>query len=295
VTAQAGAVAASYRDAEEVSRRRARNFYYSFVVLPAEKRRALCAVYAFMRECDDISDGEAPVETKQASLRAWRDKLDAALQGTSNGHPLFPAFHDAARRYAIPPQYFHWVIDGAEMDLVRTSYDTFDELYRYCFHVASAVGLVCLQIFGFSDARATTLAESCGIAFQLTNILRDVKEDADMGRIYLPMEDLARFHYGADELRRGVFDVRFGALADYEATRASRYYAESRELLELVEPSSRPALWAMMEIYSRVLRKIVRRGYDVFTGSARLSNSEKAVIALQALVQRFGPGRIGAR
>ena len=286
-------LAVSYRAAERVARRRARNFYYSFVVLPPEKRRALCAVYAFMRYCDDISDGAATVENKRVMLDRWRQKLGAVLKGDYRGSDIFPAFHDTVRRFSIPENYFHWVIDGAEMDLRIDRYETFEELYRYCFNVASSVGLVCLHVFGYTEERAKKYAECCGIAFQLTNILRDVKEDAAMGRIYLPGEDLKRFGYTPEELKQGILDERFRRLMTFETERASDYYAQARHLLPLIERTSRPALWAMMEIYGRILRKIVRRQYDVFGRSVQLSNPEKVSIALMALALRFIPGGIG--
>jgi phytoene synthase len=280
-------IAASYRSAEEVARTRARNFYYAFIVLPHEKRRAFCAVYAFMRYCDDISDGSDSLEAKRALLSRWREQLNAAEQGNFGGSPILPAFHDATRRFSIPARYFHWVIDGAEMDLTDTRYRTFEDLYRYCFHVASAVGLVCLQIFGYRDERAQKLAEECGIAFQLTNILRDIKEDAGMGRIYLPAEDLARFHYSEEDLHRGVMDERFHALMEFETGRAAQYYERGRQLLPLVDADSRPALWAMMEIYERLLKRILRRRFDVFGAAVRLSGAEKAGVALRALTMRL--------
>lgn len=280
-------LAASYRAAEAVARQRARNFYYAFLVLPPEKRRGFCAVYAFMRHCDDISDGQGSVEQKHESLRRWRSSLDAALAGHCSGNPIFPAFRDAVRRYAIPSQYFHWIIDGAEMDLDIFQYETFEDLYRYCFHVASAVGLVCLQIFGFSEERALKYAEQCGVAFQITNILRDVKEDADMGRIYLPAEDLRRFGYTPDDLRRGILDERFRGLMAFEEKRAREYYAAARNLVPLVEEASRPALWAMIQIYQRILDRIAQRHYDVFRAPVHLGGAEKTAIALQALAMRF--------
>jgi phytoene synthase len=280
-------LAVSYRCAEEVARSRARNFYYSFVVLPPARRRAFCAVYAFMRCCDDISDGSDAFEDKRRKLGSWRAQLNAAADGRFNMSPILPAFHDTMRTFSIPADYFHWIIDGAEMDLSIDHYETFEDLYQYCFNVASAVGLVCLQIFGYTDERAKKHAEYCGIAFQLTNILRDVKEDADMGRIYLPAEDLAKFHYSADELRRGVVDARFKGLMAYETDRAKQYYQQARSLLPLVDAASRPALWAMMEIYGRLLGKIVRRQYDVFGPAIRLSTPEKTAIALRALIMRF--------
>ncbi len=280
-------IAASYRCAADVARRRARNFYYSFVVLPPAKRRAFCAVYAFMRYCDDVSDGSSTLENKRQSLQMWRAQLHAAVQGDLDGSPILPAFHDAVRRFSIPADYFHWIIDGAEMDLTIDRYETFEDLYRYCFNVASAVGLVCLQIFGYADKRAPKLAEQCGIAFQLTNILRDIKEDADMGRVYLPAEDLQRFQITAEELQGGVCDERFQKLMTYETNRAGEYYAQARSLLSLVDADSRAALWAMMEIYERLLKKIIRRRFNVFGRTIRLSSTEKTALALRALAMRF--------
>jgi 15-cis-phytoene synthase len=277
---------ASYRSAEAVARSRS-NFYYSFVVMPPEKRRAFCAVYAFMRYCDDISDGDAGTETKRSMLLDWRSQLDAVYAGSVDKNPTFPAFRDAVNNFKIPAQYFHWVIDGAAMDLSTVQYETFDDLYKYCFNVASAVGLVCLQIFGFSDEGAKKYAEHCGIAFQLTNILRDVKEDAETGRIYLPMEDLRKFDYTAEDLRRGVVDERFRRLMKFEADRAREYYASAQNLLPLIDVSSRPALWAMIRIYRSLLDRIVQRRFDVFSRRVRLAKSEKISIALRALAMRF--------
>jgi phytoene synthase len=277
----------SYRYVELVARRRARNFYYSFVLLPREKRRALCAVYAFMRRCDDIADGNYPDERKRELLRGWRRQLEGALNGTCDGDPILPAFLDAVRRYSIPGRYFHWILDGVEMDLAVTRYERFEDLYRYCFNVAGAVGLTCLQIFGFRDARALDYAEQCGIAFQLTNIMRDVGEDARMERIYLPVEDLHRFNYSPEDLMRGVADRRYFDLMAYQASRARDYYDRARDLLPLVDRSSRPALWAMMEIYRRLLERIVRARYQVFERTIRVSNAEKCRIAVKALGMRL--------
>ncbi len=278
---------ASYRSAEAVARSRGRNFYYSFLALPSPKRRAFCAVYAFMRCCDDISDGDAGVDAKREMLRHWRNQLDLAFSDGPQENPILPAFRDTVRNFSIPAQYFHWIIDGAEMDLTASRYETFDDLYRYCFNVASAVGLVCLQIFGFAGDRAKEYAEHCGIAFQLTNILRDVKEDADMGRIYIPAEDLRKFGYSPEELRRGVTDERFRELMRFESARAKNYYVRARQLLPLVEKESRPALWAMIEIYHRILIRIERRQFDVFRGRVRLPMAEKLSIAIKALAMRI--------
>jgi len=277
----------SYKYVELVARRRARNFYYSFILLPREKRRALCAVYAFMRHCDDIADGSCSEDRKRELLRCWREQLNGALNGECDGDPILPAFLDAVRRFSIPGQYFHWILDGVEMDLAVRRYENFEELYRYCFNVAGAVGLTCLQIFGFRDDRAKGYAEQCGIAFQLTNILRDVREDACMERIYLPVEDLRRFGYSPEDLMQGVADNRYFELMAYQASRARGYYDRGSNLLPLVDRSSRPALWAMMQIYSRLLDKIVRARYRVFDRTIRVSNAEKCTIALRAMAMRF--------
>ncbi len=284
---------ASYRSAEAVARSRS-NFYYSFVVLPLEKRRAFCAVYAFMRHCDDISDGDATLEDKRKMLRDWRSQLDSVYSGDTSRNPILPAFRDTVRNFSIPLEYFHWIIDGAEMDLNTHQYETFDALYRYCFNVASAVGLVCIQIFGFDEERAKKYAEQCGIAFQLTNILRDIKEDAGQGRIYIPTEDLRKFDYSVEELQQGVFDERFRRLMKFETDRAREYYSAARELLPLVEKASKPALWAMIEIYQRILDRIVQRQFDVFRDRIHLASNEKIAIALRALAMRFAD-RLGWR
>ncbi|MBP1625516.1 MAG: farnesyl-diphosphate farnesyltransferase [Acidobacteria bacterium] len=280
---------ASYRSAETVARSRS-NFYYSFVVLPEAKRRAFCAVYAFMRYCDDISDGDSGLESKRRMLRDWRAQLDAAYAGVHGENPILPAFCDTVRTFSIPAEYFHWIIDGAEMDLDTVCYETFEDLYTYCFRVASAVGLVCLQLFGFAEERAKKHAEQCGIAFQLTNILRDVKEDAESGRVYLPAEDLRKFDYTTEELRRGVLDERFRKLMRFETERARDYYRAARNLLPLVESGSRPALWAMITIYESLLNRIVRRRFDVFSRRIRLTGPEKLIIAARALAMRCAPG-----
>jgi phytoene synthase len=284
---------ASYRSAEKITRNRARNFYYSFIVLPPAKRRALCAIYAFLRHCDDIADDPAPVDRKRERLRVWRAQLNEPPPQETDECVFLPAFQDTVQRYEISTRYFHCVIDGAEMDLTTDQFVTFEDLYRYCFNVASAVGLVVLQIFGYVDERAKLYAEHCGIAFQLTNILRDLKEDAGLGRIYLPREELGQFQYSPDDLRRGIVDERFHRLMTYQSTRAQRYYTNARNLLPLVEEASRPALWAMMEIYGRILSKIIRSSYNVFEQKIGLSRSEKFAIALRALTMRLIPGRIG--
>lgn len=280
----------SYRRAEEIARSRAHNFYYAFLVLPPEKRRAMCAVYAFMRACDDIADGPLPLDSKRSGLSSWRNVIDALARGEPpDSDPFLPAFRHTVARFSIPWEYFHWIIDGVEMDLAACHFRTFDDLYRYCFHVASSVGLVCLQIFGYSDEKARELAEHCGIAFQLTNILRDVGEDARMGRLYLPLEDLERFGCSPETLTRGIVDGGFRQLMAFEAGRAEEYYQRAGGLIPLIEKSGRPALWAMIEIYHKILRKIVKSRFDVFGPALHLSFAEKSSIAARALMMRVLP------
>lgn len=274
---------ASYRHCESVARRRARNFYYSFLALPASRRRAMCALYAFMRECDDLSDGE---RASRENLRQWRADLDAALEGRLPPHPLWPAFLDTVRRYRIPADCLRGMIEGVSSDLEPRSFQTFDDLYRYCYLVASVVGVATIHVFGFSDARAPLLAERCGIAFQLTNILRDVREDALNGRIYLPGEDMARFQVVPAMLSAGAVCPELRGLLAFEAARARAFYREAEPLIGMVEPASRHALWALIEIYRRLLGRIEDRDFDVLASRVRLSALEKSGIALRAVLRR---------
>ena len=265
----------------KVARTRARNFYYSFVLLSAPQRAAMCAIYAFMRYCDDLSD--EPGATRSAIDR-WRADLDAALAGHFSGHPVWPAFRDAVERFGIPHEYFHEMIDGVASDLEPRRFETFEQLYRYCYQVASVVGLTVIHIFGFESPAALPLAEKCGIAFQLTNILRDIREDMERGRMYLPAEDLHRFGVTEEDLRSGNRNASFLQLMRFEAGRARSYYDESRPLLDLVQRKSRPSLWALVTIYSSLLERIERTNYDVFSQRVRLSALEKSWIVARALV-----------
>ena len=280
------ALAASYAYCVDVARARAKNFYYAFLVLPEQKRLAMCAVYAFMRECDDLSDEAGATRER---LAAWRGELDAALAGRVGVHPVWLAFLDVVQRYGIPARYAHEMIDGVSSDLEPRHVETFDELYRYCYLVASVVGLTTIHIFGFCDPRAPLLAERCGIAFQLTNIIRDAGEDARNGRVYLPAEDLRRFDVTPEALRGGVTTDEVRALLAFEGERARAYYDEARALISMVDEDSRPALWALIEIYSRLLDRIEERRYDVLAGKIRLTTAEKTGVLAHAWVKRLLP------
>ncbi len=261
----------SYAWSTGVARSQAKNFYYSFLLLPAPQRRAMCAIYAFMRYCDDLSDDESIVD-RVAAIARWRTDLESALAGQASDHPLWPAFIDSVTRYKIPHEYFFDMIDGVSSDLVPRNIRTFEELYDYCYHVASVVGLTIIHIFGFDDPRALDLAEKCGIAFQLTNILRDIREDAEKHRVYLPAEDLDRFGVNPSTFQ----PVRaFHELMAFEARRAREYYDQSAPLVDLVAPSSRPSLRALIAIYSRLLDRIVASHYDVLSKRIRVPVWEK--------------------
>ena len=282
----------SYRYCRRLARRRARNFYYSFLLLDAERRAAMCALYAFNRVCDDISDEPARYgyESPARAIAEWERQLDAALSGGCDAHPIWPAFRDTVRRYRIPPVYFHDMIEGVRSDLEPRRFETFEELRRYCYQVASAVGLSILHVFGFASAEALPLAEKCGLAFQLTNILRDVREDARMGRVYLPAEDLRRFGVDPAVLRDGAGGEGFRELMRFEAGRARRYYEESAPLVDLVAPPSRAAFWALVEIYRRLLAHIEASGYDVLSRRVRVPVWEKGWIVVRGAGRKLRGG-----
>ena len=274
-------VEASYVYCSRVARSRAKNFYYSFLLLSPQQRKAMCAIYAFMRYCDDLSD--EPGATR-AAIDRWRAEMENALAGRFSGHPVWPAFHHTVRRFGIPHDYFRQMIEGVRSDLEPRRFESFDELYRYCYQVASVVGLSTIHIFGFDTASALPLAEKCGVAFQLTNILRDIREDAERGRVYLPLEDLRRFDVSEEDLRAGRRNEAFLRLMRYESARARAYYNESRPLLDLVHQRSRSSLAALVEIYSRLLERIELSDYDVFERRVRLSAIEKSWIVVRSLV-----------
>jgi phytoene synthase len=273
--------ARSYAYCKRVARSRAKNFYYSFLLLSRQQRKAMCAIYAFMRYCDDLSDDAG---ANRAAIERWRAEMEDALEGRFSGHPVWPAFHHTVRRFGIPHEYFRAMIDGVLSDLQPRRVQTFDELYHYCYQVASVVGLTIVHIFGFDTRTALPLAEKCGVAFQLTNILRDIREDAALGRVYLPAEDLRQFGVAADDLLTGNRSEAFLRMMRFESARARAYYDESRPLLDLIHPRSRPSLWALVTIYSSLLERIERSNYDVFRRRVRLSLIEKSWIVVRALV-----------
>jgi phytoene synthase len=280
-------LAHSYAYCERLARREAGNFYHAFRLLPRSQRFAMCALYAFMRVADDLSDGPEPVGDKRRLLDDWRRQLDLALTGTPT-HPLHPAFAHTVAMFGIPRRYLVDVLDGVSMDLGPVRYDTFADLYPYCYRVASAVGLACIHVWGFDRPEATAHAEAAGIAFQLTNILRDLAEDAARGRVYLPREDLERFGYTEEQLRCGQRDDRFRALMRFEVERARSYYEAARPLAGMLRPAGRAVFLVMANTYRGLLDEIERRDYDVFSRRVRLSRWHKLWLALRALPVRWG-------
>jgi 15-cis-phytoene synthase len=294
-------LAHAYSVCRGIARRSAKNFYYGFVVLPSDKRNAFCAVYAFMRHADDISDGpELGSQEKRQRLSDWLDAAKAVFAGKSTDDPVLMAVADAQKNFKIPINLFEQLVHGTSMDLdIAASPDapavicrTFEDLHQYCYYVASVVGLVCIYIFGYEDPKAELLAEDCGLAFQLTNIIRDVKEDSGMGRIYLPEEDLQRFQLSPQQLTLAALagetkPEQLKPILEFEADRARRYYESAKWLMELIDPDSRAALWVLVEIYSRLLKKIAERNYDVITERVRLSTWEKLAVLCRGFLLRL--------
>ena len=274
-------VHASYAECNRIARAAHSSFYVAFFGLPREKRNALCGLYAFNRLVDNVSDEPGDIESKRRGLAHWRALLDQIAAGNTSGHTILPALADTISRFSIPTRYFHDLILGAEMDLTIASYPTFDQLSEYCYRVAGTVGLTCLHVFGFRDPKAPDLAERLGLAFQLTNIIRDVRADFEIGRVYLPQEDLNRFGCAPKDLL-GPLTRPLRDLLEFEAGRAWRFYEEGAPLIEEIDSDSRATLWALVRTYSSLLARIEDRGFDVWASRVSLSTAEKLQYLLTA-------------
>jgi len=279
--AELQALRASYVECNRIARSAKSSFYLAFFGLPREKRNALFALYAFMRLIDNVSDELGDLGVKRRGLARWRKMLDDAISGDTSGHAILPALADSIARFKIPTRYFHDLILGAEMDLAVMSYATFDQLSEYCYRVAGTVGLTCLHVFGFRDPRNPDLAERLGLAFQLTNIIRDVKADLEMRRVYLPQEDLKRFGCTKGDLE-GPLTQAVQALLEFEAERAWRFYEEGVALVGQIDADSRATLWALVRTYSTLLARMEERHFDVFASRVSLSSAEKVQYLLAA-------------
>jgi len=298
-------LAMAYSVCTGIARKTAKNFYYAFLVLPRPKRQSLCAVYAYMRHCDDLSDDPtlAPRE-RRARLEAWLDRFHLAQAGAPTDDPVLLALTDTQRRYQIPMELLDQLAFGTLMDLpeseaydqkpasdptsvLMVQYRSFKDLYLYCYHVASVVGLVCIKIFGYRDPEAERLAERCGVAFQLTNIIRDVKEDAGFGRVYLPLEDLQKYELNPLDLQKAPDPSRLRPLLAMEADRARDFYVSGHELIPYVSEDSQPALWVLVTIYEKLLEKIRRRQFDVYGGRISLTTFEKIKVLGKGFLKRL--------
>ena len=291
---------AAYQECRTIAKREAKNFYYAFRVLPKPKMDAMCAVYAFMRKADDISDDESQtIQQRRNAMNTWLDQWRAARLAPEPTDKVFHALNDAQMRFNIADALLEDLVRGTCMDLYLgegagntvnlgdglQGYETFDDLYRYCYLVASVVGLVCIHIFGYSDPAAELMAEKTGVAFQITNILRDIKEDAERKRIYLPQEILREFNVTNAE----VLELAAGrpikphekAMIMALSVQAWEYYASGRELIPLLDADSRACMWVMMEIYSGLLAKIDQRQGDVFTERVAVPTSQKIFALLR--------------
>jgi len=281
----------SYAHCARVARREARNFYPSFLLLPTDRRRAMCAVYAFMRQTDDIADGPGAAGEKRPALNAWRGALPGALGGhpAPGDWPGWPALADAVRRHDIPPRYLVEVIDGVEMDLEPRDFATFADLHTYCYRVASAVGLCCLHVWGFRSegGRAEELAEACGVALQLTNIIRDVREDAGNGRIYLPRDEMEAYRVRPEDLLARHTGGPLRGLLEFQGRRAYDHYERAAPLAALVSPAGRPMLRAITGVYRALLDRMARGGYDVLPRRVSVPAWRKAAITAGAFAGRF--------
>jgi squalene synthase HpnC len=301
-TPQMWEVEASYEECHHIAREAHSNFYPAFFLLPKSKRDGIVALYAFMRLIDDVSDEGTDLAAKQRGLAKWRAALDEAITGQSQvfdgnavsplpttflkgEREILPALVNTMERYKMPTRYLHDLISGAEMDLTIRSYASYERLKEYCYRVAGTVGLTCTHIFGFHDPRALDLAERLGLAFQLTNIIRDVREDYRLDRVYLPDEDLAHFGVAKEDLGRNEGTLGARELLRHEAERAWKLYEEGAELFRLIEEDSRATLWLLTHTYSALLARIESVDFAVFGGRVSLTKTEKLKLIAKA---RFG-------
>lgn len=267
-------------EAKKIAKESRSSFYYAFTLLPSSKREAMNTVYAFCRQTDDIIDeGTEPVETKAEKLRRWRLELEKSVNGESN-YQLMNKLSKTILQFKIPQQPFFDLIKGMEMDLQYNRYNTFEDLKLYCYRVASTVGLMCIEIFGYKHSSAKDFAIDLGIALQLTNILRDIKKDAQNGRIYIPLEDLERFNYSPEELLNGVYNENFRRLMEFEVLRAKEYFIKASRSLNLDDKASMFAARAMQHIYYKLLRKIIEADYNVYSNNIKVTKFEKVGISL---------------
>jgi phytoene synthase len=264
----------AYQECRAITRREARTFYFAFLTLPAARRKAIYVAYAFCRHCDDAVDTNRSTQDKMALLLNMRESLDQMYHGHTT-EALYLALADVVERYDIPQQYLQDVMAGVESDLVKNRYQNFEELRRYCYQVASSVGLICLQIFGYKDSDAKARAIDLGLAMQLTNIIRDVREDLELDRIYLPQDEMAQFHYTEAALRSGQSNESFTALMQFQAQRARFYFQSGLQLPAYLTPRSRACPAVLGQLYSKLLDRIEIANFDVLHHQIGLNTADK--------------------
>ncbi len=284
---------AAYDLCRRITKAEAKNFYYAFRTLPAFKRRAIYAAYAFCRLCDDISDDVMSREGRIEGFRGVRESLALARENGS-AEPVFAALGDSAMRFDIPWEHFDEIVTGVEMDLDITRYETFDDLREYCHKVASVVGLVSIEIFGHDDhPEVEKYAVDLGLAMQLTNILRDIKEDAERDRVYLPQDELRRFECSEDDLTNGVVNEPFRELMRFQVRRAREFFESGRNLIPLLEPDARACTAVLIGVYASILDRIEASDYDVFSQRVSLSTGQKLMTMAKLWTMSRVPGLRG--
>ena len=282
----------SHAECRRIVRESARNFYYSFIALPRQKRRAIYAVYAFCRLCDDaVDEPSLTVDEKLRRLAEIRQLLKEAST-TASTHPVFMALTDAVARYRIPLRHFQEVVRGVEMDLTTRRYTTFEELRTYCYRVASAVGLICVEIYGYREPKVRDYAVDLGLAMQLTNIVRDVQEDLERDRIYIPLDEMERFGYSEGELKAGVVNEAFRHLMAFQAARAREHFRKGLRLLPYLSPRSRTSPAVLAALYEKILERIEARGFNVFDGRVSLSGREKYLLTAKTWLKSLMPAHV---
>jgi phytoene synthase len=264
-----------------LTRKSGSNFYYAFLFLPRPRREALYAVYAFCRIVDDVADLGTDAGAQRKELDRWRSEIARCYEGGELQDPVARRLAEAVRAYPIPRAALEAVVDGVEMDLERRSYESFDALYPYCYRVAGAVGLCCIEIFGYRDPRAREYAVNLGVALQLTNIMRDIRSDALAGRVYVPQRDLRQFRVTADDLRAGRYTDAFVALMEYEAARARHFYTTARAAFPAADARTLVAAEIMGRIYYALLAELEARRFQVLEDRVSLPARRKLGIALR--------------
>ena len=278
----------SYEFCKKLTKREAKNFYYAFLTLPYHQRLAAFSGYAFCRICDDAVDEPGTNDEKNREIIMLHEQLENAKKGIFE-NPVFQALEDTTKNFAVPWEYFETILEGMSMDIHISRYSNFDELKRYCYNVASIVGLICIEVFGYKDPKAKIHAIDLGLGMQLTNIIRDISEDAKMGRIYIPLDEIKDFEYSEKELLSGVYNEKFILLMEYQLQRARMYLNSGKLLLQHLPKRSRACPLILLEFYNAILDRIEKQNYNVFNNRISLSTLEKGFLAIRLWIRSFLP------